>query len=222
MAQAQFCSFWHVSTGSLFSDLPEEDKDKMEGVLTHISIKKRNLVYSAGDAADMVYVLMEGRVKITRLTEDGRELTLDILGPGDIFGELALTGETEREASAEALEDSMLCAIKKEDFISLASRSPLFSLSVTKWIGGRLRRIENRLEDLIFRDVRTRILTLFSDLAEKYGEPAEGGTRIAIKLSHQEIANLIGSTRETVTAELNSLKKKGEIIVEDKHYIIPG
>jgi CRP-like cAMP-binding protein len=193
----------------------------MASMMTPRNIKKKGLVYSEGDRADTLYILKEGRIKITRLAEDGREMTMDIIEPGDIFGELALAGETERETNAEALEDSFICTISRQNFEAFLGMRPNLTLTITKWIGVRLRRIENRFENLIFQDVRTRLYSLLKDLAQKYGKEVQGGCKITIKLSHQELANLIGSSRETVTLEVNNLKKKGLIFMEGRNYILP-
>lgn len=222
MEKARFCRLWHINARDLFAGLTDEEKSAIGEVFDHTRVRKKDFVYAAGDVADTVYVVLEGRIKITRLTEDGRELTLDILEPGDIFGELALAGEEERETTAEALEDSTLCSMKREKFLDFASKNPVLTLSVTKWIGGRLRKIENRLETLVFQDVRSRIMALMEDLAARYGRPAERGTVITLRLSHQEIASLVGSTRETVTAEINRLKREGRLAAAGHLYVIPA
>lgn len=189
--------------------------------LKEINIKKKEFVYAAGDRADTLYILKEGRIKITHLSQEGRELTLDILEPGDIFGELTLAGESERETTAAAMEDSFICAIQRKDFEDFIGKMPHLSLTITRWMGWRLRRIENRLENIIFLDVRARLLSILKDLAQKYGVSVEGGKKITIQLSHHEIANLIGATRETVTLELNSLKRTGDILMDGRYIIVP-
>lgn len=213
---------WYISTNKIFSSLKEEDKTELLSKLKEMSIKKKAFVYTTGDRADTLYILKEGRIKITHLAEDGRELTIEILEPGDIFGELSLAGEEERETNAEALEDSFMCAMKRRDFEEFISKRPQLSLTITKWMGGRLRRIENRFENMIFQDVRTRLISILRDLAQKYGIPVKGGRKITIRLSHQEIANLIGATRETVTLELNNMKRSGDIMMDGKSFIIPS
>jgi len=217
----QKTTLWYINTNKLFSALPEEKRAAMASMLRPVNIKKKSFIYSMGDSAEKIYILKEGRIKITRLTEDGKELTIDILEPGDIFGEMVIAGESERETSAEALEDSFICAIGKQDFERFIAENPGVSMGITKWFGSRLRRVENRLENLIFHDVRSRLLTLFDDLAGKYGEETPDGKKITIHLSHQEIANLIGATRETVTLELNNLKREGRLIIKDRELIVP-
>ncbi|MCP3677173.1 MAG: Crp/Fnr family transcriptional regulator [Deltaproteobacteria bacterium] len=213
---------WYISTNKIFYDLPEADQNEMASMMTMRNIKKKGFVYNEGDRADTLYILKEGRIKITHLAEDGRELTIDIIEPGDLFGELTLAGEEERETSAEALADSFICTISRKNFEAFLSMRPNLSLTITKWMGLRLRRIESRFENLIFQDVRTRLTTLLKDLAEKYGEDIEEGRKIAIKLSHQELANLIGATRETVTLELNNMKRRGDIVMEGREFVLPS
>jgi len=214
-------TLWYVNTNKLFTSLSEEKRAGMASMLRPVNIKKKSFIYSMGDSAEKIYILKEGRIKITRLTEDGKELTIDILEPGDIFGEMAIAGESERETSAEALEDSFICAMAKNDFETFIADNPAVSMGITKWFGSRLRKVESRLENLIFHDVRSRLLSLFRDLGEKYGEETPAGTKITIHLSHQEIANLIGATRETVTLELNNLRRDEKLILEGKDFIIP-
>ncbi len=214
--------FWYINTNKIFSELTEEEKKEIHDKLKEINIKKKETVYTAGDKADTLYILKEGRIKITHLSQDGRELTLDILEPDDIFGELTLAGEIERETTAVAMEDSFICAIRRKDFEDFVGKMPYLSLTITRWMGWRLRRIENRLENIIFLDVRTRLLSILQDLAQKYGVSVKGGKKITIQLSHHEIANLIGATRETVTLELNSLKKKGDILMDGRYIIVPS
>ena len=211
---------WYINANKIFSGLPEKDQAEIASKLTEISVRKKGLIYSAGDTAGTVYILKEGRIRIIRYSEDGRELTVDILEPGDIFGELTVAGEEERETDAVAMEDSFICAIKRKDFEDFISKMPNLSLSITKWMGLRLRKIESRFNDIIFQDVHTRLITIFKNLSEKYGVPASNGRKIAIHLSHKEIASLIGVTRETVTLELNNLKRNGDILMDGKYVIL--
>ncbi len=221
MTDIKACNLWHLASARHFAELSESEKEMMASFMTHINVKKSGYIYNAGDRDETLYIVMEGRIKTTRLSEDGKEITLEILEPGDIFGELTLAGEEERETSAVALEDSLICAVKRSDFEDFLHQSPLFAFSVTKLIGLRLRKIENRYENIIFKDVRSRLVSLFYDLADKYGEECPEGRKIKIRLSHQELSNLIGSTRETVTLELSKLKKSGEIITDGRAFILP-
>lgn len=213
---------WYMNANKLFSGLSEKDKNDMASMLTAVKIRKNGIVYKSGDKAETIYLLKEGRVKITRFSSSRKELTVDILGPGDIFGELTMAGEEKRETNAVAMEDSLICSIGRKDFEGLVRKTPDLSLAITKWIGLRLRRIESRFENMIFQDVRTRLITIFKDLAQKYGVSVKNGIKISIQLSHKDLASLIGASRETVTLELNNLKRSGDILRDGKYFILPS
>jgi len=214
---------WYISTFNLFKELSEDDKAVMMPQLREFEIARKHLVYAAGEESGTVYILKEGKIKITRLLENGKELTVDILGPGDIFGESAMSDEGERTSSAEAMEDASICAMSKKDFEEFLATRPHFAFRITKWMGIRKQRIENRLENVLFQDVPERLMTTLRELAERFGAPAGGGgTRISIRLSHQELANLIGASRETVTLEINNLRKSGELLLDGRDFILPA
>ena len=182
---------------------------------------KKDLIYLPGDVSDQVYLLKEGRVKISKLSEDGREITLVILEPGEIFGESALIDDKEtRSTVAEALENAYLCVISRRDFEEFINNKPELALSVTKLIGFRRRQIENMLEDLVFRGVHERLGILLLRLAERHGKEVDGKKLIDISLTHYDYANLIGSTRETTTACLNDFKREGLIEFQKRKVVI--
>jgi CRP-like cAMP-binding protein len=118
------------------------------------------------------------------------------------------------------MEESQLCVIQKEQFLSLIRKRPELSFRLTKLIGLRLRRIESRVEDLVFRDVPSRLAHLLIQLSEEYGKTTPEGIFLDIKITHQEMANLIGSIRETVSAALGEFKKEGLITFEGRRIII--
>ncbi len=213
---------WYINSSKLFSRLSEKAKMDLSSMLRTTNVKKGSMVYGVGEKSETVYLLKEGGIKISRVSEDGKELTMDILKPGDIFGETSLSGEGKREDFAEAVEDSYICDVKKKDFEDLIGKNPELSFTLVKLMGLRMRKIESRFEDVIFKDVRTRVVSLLKDVAGKYGVPARDGAGMEIRLSHQELANLAGATRETVTIELNNLKKEGFISeIKRKSIIIP-
>src|SRR5581483_7667550 len=161
-----------------------------------------------------VLLLTRGRVKIMALTPDGRETIFAFIEPGELFGELAVLDPAPRSEHAEAVEDSTALAIPREELLWLMSRRPDVAMSVTKLLGLRLRRIENRLKNLLFRSNRERTVAVLLELLGSHGRLA-GGRRweVGLRLSHQELANLIGATRETVTLTLGQLQKEGLVEV---------
>jgi len=208
---------WYLKQIDIFQDLDEPQLQKVDNIAIHKFLKKKELVYLPGDRSDKVYLLKEGRVKVSRLSEDGKEMTMVILEPGEIFGESALYSNDEtRSTMAEALDDALVCTVYRRDFEDMLKSQPELSLKLTKEIGKRRREIESRLEDMVFRSVPARLAHLLLNLAKKYGKEKKDGILIDIPLTHMEIANLIGSTRETTTTELNNFKRDGLITVKTR------
>ena len=152
--------------------------------ITHMKhYDKKSLIYLPGDVSDQVYLLKEGRVKISKISEDGREITLVILEPGEIFGESAIVDDDEtRSTVAEALENAYLCIISRKDFEEFINNKPELALSVTKLMGFRRRQIETMLEDLVFRGVHERLALLLLRLADRFGKDTEDKKLIDISL----------------------------------------
>jgi len=212
---------WYLKRINIFKDISQSELENIEHIAIHKFLKKKDLIYLPGDRNDKVFLLKEGRVKISRLSEDGREMTMVILEPGEIFGESALYSEKEhRSTMAEALDDALVCTIYKNEFESLLKRNPDLSLRVTRAIGRKRREVESRLEDMVFRNVPSRLAHLLINLSKKYGKEKNAGVLLDVDLTHLEIANLIGSTRETTTTQLNNLKRQGLISIQNRQIYI--
>jgi CRP/FNR family transcriptional regulator, cyclic AMP receptor protein len=210
--------FWFLKQIKLFSNLKDEELNDLDKITRMEEVKRRQPIYLPGDPANTVYLLKAGRVKISRVTEDGKEFTLAILEPGEVFGELEVLEGTPRDTVAEALEDISVCVIQRKDFEEVLQNNPDLTIRLTKLIGFRLKKIENRIEDLVFRDVPTRVAHLLLSLSKEFGKQNEDGVRLSVKMTHQELANLIGSTRETVSATLNDFKRQG--LIQQDHQTI--
>ncbi|MFQ5893233.1 MAG: Crp/Fnr family transcriptional regulator, partial [Nitrospinota bacterium] len=193
---------WYLKRFNLFEEFEPAEMEALVPITHMDKVAARRTLYLPDDPSDRVFFLKEGRVKISKLSEAGKEVTLAILEPGEIFGELALVDEGPRGTVAEVLEDTFLCFIERNDFQKLLESRPELALEVTKLIGARHKALEAKVEDLVFRDVNARLAKLLLELAESYGTEVGEGTRIEVKLTHQELANLVGSTRETTTAIL--------------------
>lgn len=136
-----------------------------------VPCRKKEIFFFSDEPSQSVYLVKKGQIKLFRTTADGREIILDILGPGEIFGELALAGETSRSHSAEALEDGLVCILPRKIFEGLARRHPEFAFRIIKLIGLRFRALESRVEDLAFQNVHDRLLFTLGNLAKKHGIP---------------------------------------------------
>ena len=201
--------FWFLKQIKLFSNLRKEDLDHLDQVTKMEDVRRGQPIYLPGDHPDSVYLLKAGRVKISRISKEGKELTLGILVPGEVFGELEVLDGSLRDTVAEVLEDASICVIRREDFEEVLKKNPDLTIRLTKLIGFRLKKIESRIEDLVFCDVPVRLVRLLLSLSEEFGKQEDRGVRLGLRITHQEIANLIGSTRETVSATLNDFKRQG-------------
>ena len=208
--------FWFLKSCSLFEQLTPEEAHRLELRSKAREFKRGDLIYLPTDQADSVLLLGSGRVKIYHITGEGKQAVLALVDPGELFGELTLfeTGHVPREEFAEAMETSRVILIPREELHGLMSAHPDVSLGVTKLMGLRRKRVERRLKSLLFRSNRDRLVHLLMELAEKYGRPTVEGVVLGIKLSHQDLASIIGSTRETVTVLLGELQQEGLLSIE--------
>jgi CRP-like cAMP-binding protein len=211
---------WYLKHCDLFQRLTVNQLAALE---VHCRLRKfprGATIYLPAELADGVLLLAEGRVKIGSYTEDGRQSILAFIDPGEVFGEMALTGTGQREEFAEAVENSTVILIPSADLERLLEESPGLALGVTKLIGLRRRRIERRLKYLLFRSNRERLVHLLLELAEQYGAATDQGLELNAKLSHQDLANVIGSTRETVTVTLGELQTEGLIEIARRKIVL--
>lgn len=212
---------WYLrNTLPLFMGLPEPDYKMLDGMLIHFECKAQEPVYTPGEETSHVYMLKEGRVRIGQLSPDGKEITLDYLEPGSVFGALGMEQGEAADMYAVAVENAFLCKVTRLSFERYIADRPQLLFQVTKLLGFRLRRLQVRLQSLLFQDVRTRILRTLEELAVDYGVPHPEGLRLRIKLTHQEIANLIGATRETTSQTISELRADGLLDFEKKHPIL--
>ncbi len=200
---------WYLKSCDLFQQLSPEQLTALESRCRVRKCPRGTPIYLPSDHADGVMLLAEGRVKIGSFTEEGKQTILAFIEPGEIFGELSLMGTLEREEYAEAVEKSTIVLLSNEVIQRLLLENPSVSLGVTKLFGLRRQRIERRLKYLLFRSNRERLIHLLLELAEQYGMEVDGGVQLRIKLSHQDLASIIGSTRETVTVVLGELQTEG-------------
>ncbi len=212
---------WYLQHNRLFHGVPLKEIEKYAHLFHEQDFKPKEIVFSEGDLGDAIYLLKTGHVRLYRLTEDGKELTLAFLGPGDVFGELSLFREARRQTFAEALEDSHICAASVEDFTRLMSHKPQLTMMVAGEIARRHSEMETRIAGLAYGSGRAKLVSALRHLAREHGdERADGKIRIGLRLSHQEIAQLMGVTRETCTIELGKLQKAGAVCFDDDRYIV--
>lgn len=211
---------WYLKRCFLFEKLDHADLRSVELAGKAKTFARGEPIYLPAEHAQTVFLLAEGRAKICHLTPDGKQSILAFIDPGEIFGELALLDAEQRDEYAEAVEKSTVVLIPAETIHSLIEKHPAVSLGVTKLFGLRRRRVERRLKNLLFLSNRERLTHLLLELAEQYGIQTKEGVRLGIPLSHQDLANVIGSTRETVTVVLGELQNEGLVTVGRKKILI--
>ena len=202
---------WHLKRCDLFQRLTVGELSRLESCCRVRNFARGNLVYLPSDQADGVLLLTSGRVKLCSLTDEGKQAILAFVEPGELFGELAVVESGQREEYAEACEASAVVLIPAQVMQQLMQDHADVSLGITKLIGLRRRRVERRLKHLLFRSNRQRLVHLLIELSEDYGTPVADGVQLGIKLSHQDLANVIGSTRESVTLALGQLQAEGNL-----------
>lgn len=204
----------------IFRDLSLRKKYALGQSAHLLKLAKGDFVFLPGDKSDCVYIVAEGRIKISKISESGKELTLSYHSTSELFGELALLHDHPRRTMAVAVVRSAVWSIPKEEFLKVAGSSPAFSLRLSSIIGQRRHDLENRMESLVFRDVPARLAAQLLRLAEQYGDDNKGHVEITLKLSQLELANLIGATRETTSTALNEMKRAGVIDTSHRTIII--
>ncbi|HDZ26524.1 MAG TPA: Crp/Fnr family transcriptional regulator [Candidatus Aminicenantes bacterium] len=200
---------WYLKRINIFSGLSDKEMEMVSHVSFMKKYSKKETIYLPGDRKEQIYLLKSGRVKISKLSAEGKELILTMLGPGDVFGEMALVDDSPSGTIAETMDETHICVISRKNFEALLTQKPELAFQITKLIGLRRKELETKIEDLIFRDVHSRLAHLLLRLAQEHGLKRDRGILVNIKLTHYEIASLIGSTRETTTVCLNDFKKEG-------------
>ena len=213
---------WYLKRCSLFEQVTEDQLHEIESTSRARSFPRNSPIYLPVDEGSSVFLLAKGRVKICHLTPDGKQSILAFIDPGELFGELALLTDGQRDEYAEAVDASTVVMIPGETMQRVMAAQPGLSLGITKMIGLRRRRIEQRLKNLLFLSNRERLTHLLLELAEQYGQTTPDGVKLGIQLSHQDLANVIGSTRETVTVVLGELQQERLLSIGRRKILITG
>ena len=204
----------------LFRRVSEGDLEELAVHLIERRFPKNATVVEEGLPGDYMYVIREGRAKVTKASEDGREKIMNFLEAGAFFGDMALLGDETRSASVKTLEESLLLALSRRDFIDLLRQSPDLALAVIEELANRLRETNEQARSLSFQGVEERTRNLFERIARP--EPASGDQLMTPALTHQQIADMVGTSRETVTRAIKQLKESGWLSQEGKRYVIPS
>jgi CRP-like cAMP-binding protein len=207
-----------LSKHFLLQHLQPEELDELLTVAFVRRAASGEMLFQKGDPGDSLMAIISGRIKISTLSESGKEVALNILGPGDMFGEIALIDGRERTADASAMAASELLVIQRRDFMPFLEHRPDVSARLLVVLCERIRWVSDLYEDAVFLDLPARLSKQLLRLAKAYGEPVPNGTMISLKLSQQELGNLMGTTRESVNKQIGAWREEGLISI-DKGFI---
>ncbi|CAN5420536.1 Crp/Fnr family transcriptional regulator [soil metagenome] len=214
-------ALWYFESVDLYDMLCPHKVKAMGDKHSFHFFKKDEYIYFPDETATHIYMIAEGRVRIGHYMEDGKEVVNAILGSGEIFGELALAGEEKRRDFAQSMDDkTSVCPLSIEDLKELMYGNRELGFKMLKLVGLRLIKLERKLELLVFKDARTRIVEFLKDTASWKGKKVGYETLIPTMLTHKDIASLTGTSRQTVTTILNELKDKNLINFDRRRILI--
>jgi CRP/FNR family transcriptional regulator, anaerobic regulatory protein len=202
---------WYLSKISIFETLPTEDLEEIDRMapMTHFNaVSKGTMVQTPGTERDGLFFVKEGKLRLYKINSDGKQFTVGILGKGNMFGEIDSFSLGTKGIYIEAMEETLICSVLKDHFNKFLSQRPLLAMKFLKELSDRLRERDELLEKFALGDLREKVLYLLFKLAEKFGVEDEEYVRIDIPLTHQELANMIGALRESVTLVLHELSEE--------------
>lgn len=201
---------YYLAKTDVFCDLGPEELKEIANAATMTTCPAGRIFYSPNEQGEVLFILKKGHVQLYRMSDEGRKLVIATLGPGTLFGEMALTGLGMYDAFAEATEEALICILNRRDLEKILVSKPMVAVRLLDLMGKRLRETEERLEQTSFQDVPSRLAALLLRLR------AETGSDV-IEMTHEQLAEHLGVYRETVTAALNNLRKEDLISIGRKH-----
>lgn len=204
----------NLHAADLFRDLSEVELAALEQRMARLTVEAGRVIYSPDERSETLFLLKKGRVRLYRLSPEGKILTTAILEPFSIFGEMALIGSGMEDSFAEALEDCELYVLNRWEVRDLLLADPRLARRLLDLIGRRLTDTERRLEEFAFKSVPQRLASLLLQLAQGVAGLSEGTLALPVRYTHQQLAEMIGTYRETVTKLLNDFRQRGLIRIE--------
>jgi len=203
---------------SFFADLPEEEIQALSPITKRRTFRAGEVIFHRDDPGQVLYMIKEGKVKICIISPDGQEVSLAVFGKGEYFGEFALLDGLPRSTDAVALEKVECYTLQRSDFHNTIQKNPKIAILILEALSKRLRNTNQMVEDLIFLDVYGRVAKKLLELAEAHGNKVDDGVRIDVRLTQQELAAMVGASRESVNKVLGYFTDKN-FISTDKHRI---
>ena len=202
----------------LFAGLNDTDLRELMGIAKRRVFRSGEVIFHRDDPGQVLYVIKEGKVKICLISPDGQEMTLVVFGKGECFGEFSILDGLPRSTDAIALERVECYTLQRNDFHNTIMKNPKIAIQILEVLCGRLRSTNQMVEDLIFLDVYGRVAKKLLELADSHGEKVDNGTRINVRLTQQELASMVGASRESVNKVMGYFTDKN-FISTDKHRI---
>ena len=196
---------------TMFSILNESELRELEPYLVPATYKKKDVIFSEGEPPEWLYIVVEGKIKLTKLSQDGKEIILEIMSPLDFFGGLAVLRGFPYPANAVVMEDSKFLRISRNNIMKIIDRFPNLMYCLAMQLGDRMKESHETLKNIALERVEARIAALLLKLADKTGKESGGGVVIEMKLTKQDIAEMVGTTVETSIRTMSKLKKMGVV-----------
>ncbi|MBF0971694.1 MAG: Crp/Fnr family transcriptional regulator [Actinomyces graevenitzii] len=200
----------------LFERMSPEEREELRGMMSQTTLRRGEVLFNEGDSGDRLYILLTGKVKLGHTSVDGRENLLAVLGPGEIVGELTLFDPGPRSATATAVATTELLALEHNQLMGFIDSHPTLAKDMLRALAVRLRLTNIALADLVFSDVPGRVAKALLDLAERFGAPTEDGIHVPHDLTQEELAQLVGASRETINKSLAEFSSRGWIRLEGR------
>lgn len=205
-----------ISRIPLFEGLNPEEQEELRAMMTQTTLRRGETLFNEGDPGDRLYILLSGKVKLGHASPDGRENLLAVLGPGEIVGELTLFDPGPRSTTATAVAPTEMLTLDHSQLMAYVESHPQLAKDMLRALAQRLRRTNTALADLVFSDVPGRVAKALLDLADRFGSKTEDGVHVPHDLTQEELAQLVGASRETVNKSLAEFVSRGWIRLEGR------
>jgi CRP/FNR family cyclic AMP-dependent transcriptional regulator len=209
-----------VRKAPLFAGLDDESTSALLKFMKPRSLRRGTVLFREGDAGDELYIIATGKVKIGRESSDGRENLLSVAGPTEIIGELTLFAPGPRSSTVTAISQTELLSLRHEDLMTWLEGRPQAAMNLLRALALRLRKTNDTVGDLVFQDVPGRVAKALLDLADRFGQPAPDGVHVAHDLTQEELAQLVGASRETVNKALADFAQRGWLRLEARAVVL--
>jgi CRP-like cAMP-binding protein len=211
---------WYILKYNFFSEFTEEERQRLASLAEMVPVSKGQIVQFPHQWRGSIWLVKRGLLQLFRYGHEGRTIALDVIGPGEVVGELSAVSEAPDADGLEALEPSLLCRVPVEFLRAVCERNPKAALCIVKRQWLKRMQIENRLTDILFCPVRTRVARLLLHLKDRFGKSEPGGCTLSLRLRHRDMAALVGANREAITRTLSAMRDEGIIAYRGSWVVI--